>query len=210
MKVQALDSQNKLRDLVNATCLRRTKATAGLSHALPAKTERAEIITLDEEDQKLYSMFQAKAENLVAQRSTGISGPETSKRNILSLITILRRICDHGQHMIPPRAFSIPDPVTSSNEPLSYIVESSCSRCDEDLDDILSPPDDSSRCSKQDQQLCSSCRAAQRDGMKDDATRLDNEAPSPNCNPMLSFGYVPPSAKVKALLANLQKGAGKK
>ncbi|KAF5228148.1 hypothetical protein FANTH_14579 [Fusarium anthophilum] len=93
----------KLRILVEATCLRRTKSS--ISQALPPPTVREEKVDLDPYDRALYDFFESEAaKNAVdssSQYSANHSNPGREKKNVLSLIQNLRRICDHGEDLLP-------------------------------------------------------------------------------------------------------------
>ncbi|KAK8029776.1 hypothetical protein PG993_011067 [Apiospora rasikravindrae] len=208
---QTPDAFGRLRDLVNATCLRRTKATAGLVFQLPSRLDEVHSITLDAEDQQLCSLFQKKAEELASHRNIQRPGTGSSGRNILALITILRRICDHGRHMIPPEAFQLLD-VNLDGKASSFpdIMNSSCSQCGEDLDDLPSAAGDSSPQSKESNRLCSSCKVAQKEDSLTNLMDLDDDPANTSSIPAVSSNVVPPSAKVKALLTNLYKHPGKR
>ncbi|KAI0600873.1 hypothetical protein F4775DRAFT_543860, partial [Biscogniauxia sp. FL1348] len=87
-----------LRCLVTATCLRRTKAKCNLSTSLPQRYEKTQHVNLFPKDQELYDFFKQKIQSIVTgkYRGHGSSKTKQAKRpNILSLITILRRVCGH-------------------------------------------------------------------------------------------------------------------
>ncbi|KAI1488246.1 hypothetical protein F5X96DRAFT_685614 [Biscogniauxia mediterranea] len=90
---------NMLRCLVTATCLRRTKATYNLSTSLPPRYEKTHHVNLLPKDQELYDFFKQKIQGIVmGKHRDGASRTKQSKRpNILSLITLLRRICGHAK-----------------------------------------------------------------------------------------------------------------
>ncbi|KAK8112928.1 hypothetical protein PG984_013454 [Apiospora sp. TS-2023a] len=215
IRKQTHDAFNRLRDLVNATCLRRTKATVGLDFELPSKSEMIESIVLDKEDQELYDLFQKRAEDVASQRKiNGSEGSEYQGRNILSLITILRRICDHGKRMVPSRAFDLLDPSSNDKDrndiPLSNLIDTSCSQCGEDLDDSTITPASSSHDCEQSVAICSSCRIDLRENNQEaQAMELDDGTAQPVPNPTVLLDVVSPSAKVKALLSNMHKHPGK-
>ncbi|TVY66693.1 putative ATP-dependent helicase [Fusarium oxysporum f. sp. cubense] len=92
----------QLRILVGATCLRRTKSS--ISQALPPPTIREEKVCLHLYDRALYDFFESEAVKNAADSSnnyranTSETGRE--KKNVLSLIHNLRRICDHGEDLL--------------------------------------------------------------------------------------------------------------
>ncbi|KAF4962505.1 hypothetical protein FSARC_9428 [Fusarium sarcochroum] len=97
------DGLRKLRILVGATCLRRTKSS--ITQGLPCPTIRLEKVDLLPRDRALYDFFEAEAAmnaaGLVDNQSYIPSKVRNDKRNILSLINNLRRICNHGENLLP-------------------------------------------------------------------------------------------------------------
>ncbi|CVL12338.1 related to helicase-like transcription factor protein [Fusarium proliferatum] len=99
----------KLRILVEATCLRRTKSS--ISQALPPPTVREQKVDLHTYDRALYDFFESEA----AQNAAGSSNHYPSnrsntcrgKKNVLSLIHNLRRICDHGEDLLSASDFEM-------------------------------------------------------------------------------------------------------
>ncbi|KAF5968446.1 hypothetical protein FBULB1_10725 [Fusarium bulbicola] len=93
----------KLRILVEATCLRRTKSS--ISQALPPPTVREEKVDLHPYDRCLYDFFESEAAKNAVDSSNEYcvnrSNPGREKKNVLSLIQNLRRICDHGEDLLP-------------------------------------------------------------------------------------------------------------
>ncbi|KAF4335306.1 helicase-like transcription factor [Fusarium beomiforme] len=98
----APEGLRRLRILVEATCLRRTKYS--LSQGLPIPTIRLEKVELNPQDRALYDFFEKQATTNAAQFSNvhahDPSMVPKAKRNVLSLINNLRRICDHGQDLL--------------------------------------------------------------------------------------------------------------
>jgi len=109
---------------VRATCLRRTKARLQKSSSLdlPRKKERVQAVELSSEERELYDYFKRKlylvAENgrhygsaeaaktvkKQARRTkdtTAENGQRNSAKHIITLISVLRRICDHGEALLP-------------------------------------------------------------------------------------------------------------
>ncbi|KAI9708611.1 MAG: hypothetical protein M1820_003829 [Bogoriella megaspora] len=104
------DSLRRLQDLIKATCLRRTKKIIGKSLELPCRFERTEIIELDGSDRDLYKFFKDKtaavAAGLAAQNVHKSKLDGTEESNIISLINVLRLICDHGRDLLPRSALA--------------------------------------------------------------------------------------------------------
>ncbi|KAK9423111.1 hypothetical protein SUNI508_04405 [Seiridium unicorne] len=109
LKKQTPQSLERLQDLVKATCLRRRKSAMGVSFQLPQRVERVESVTLRQDERGLYTFFEAKL-GAILQESTVSSlqdtrKPETTKTlGVLTFITFLRRICDHGTDLLPTPA----------------------------------------------------------------------------------------------------------
>lgn len=88
-------------DLIRATCLRRTKNMTQDSLKLPRRIERMEEVELHQADQVLYDFFKEKTAKIAA----GLSGQDGGKgATILTLINFLRRICNHGEDLLPQSA----------------------------------------------------------------------------------------------------------
>lgn len=120
-------SLRTLRKLILATCLRRTKAHPFLASKLklPCKTERVEHVELLPEERDMYEFFKRRSHLLASNDSehdteTASDKTKTRKRqrnrskqsasrkrrpksmgNIMTLISVLRLICDHGQALLP-------------------------------------------------------------------------------------------------------------
>ena len=102
------NSLSTLGDLIRATCLRRTKDMTQDSLQLPRRIERIEEIKLHQADQNLYDFFREKTAKIAAgiamlDESTSGIGREKDA-NILTLLNFLRRICNHGEDLLPPSA----------------------------------------------------------------------------------------------------------
>lgn len=92
-----------LRKVVQATCLRRTKADHAEMLNLPRKIELVEQVEMDRNDRQLYEFFKR-----FSYLTAGLD--KTSKKraatNILVLISMLRLICDHGEALLPDSALT--------------------------------------------------------------------------------------------------------
>lgn len=102
------NSLRRLEDLVRATCLRRKKSTNSASFKLPQRSEKIREIDLLSEDRELYTFFKRKTAEIASKSSQHHSGAgkieQRKDTNILTLINVLRLICDHGEHLLPPPA----------------------------------------------------------------------------------------------------------
>ncbi|CAJ0553138.1 Ff.00g116500.m01.CDS01 [Fusarium sp. VM40] len=99
---KAKEGLRKLRILVEATCLRRTKSS--VSQALPPPTIREEKVHLRPYDRALYDFFETEAAKNAHDSPNNYPANHSEmgreKKNILSLINNLRRICDHGEDLL--------------------------------------------------------------------------------------------------------------
>lgn len=201
-----------LKDLVNATCLRRTKKTPSISLGLPERIERIEHVTLNREDRELYKIFEKRTSSILFGRSnTGDSSrPDSLKDgNILSLITCLRLICNHGKSLLPQSALNIYENSNDTAEDWRMVqsYKSTCRTCGEDLEESESPhPGSTENISKP--SICTSCAFSDEDETRKDSRSPSSQLisppgpahimPKPDAQPIL------PSAKVETLLRNLR------
>lgn len=120
---KAENSLARLRAVVAATCLRRTKANCGLTLKLPAKRERIESVEMTPEDRGVYGFLQQYAFAATTTRKPTTArvargsmvrrrGGYTARKqkqagastNVLALISMLRLICNHGEALLPAMA----------------------------------------------------------------------------------------------------------
>ncbi|KAH8897760.1 hypothetical protein GQ53DRAFT_679117 [Thozetella sp. PMI_491] len=105
-------SLGRLRTLVAATTLRRTKAYHLEALGLSPKTERVQMVELSGRDRHLYEFFKRRSYLITTMekpKSTSkLKGKTSSSRgrgsNILVLIGLLRLICNHGEALLPESA----------------------------------------------------------------------------------------------------------
>ncbi|KAI0383446.1 SNF2 family N-terminal domain-containing protein [Hypomontagnella monticulosa] len=184
--VQPVENKNKLglerlRRLIRATCLRRTKHK---TLELPPRFEKLHEVYLHRDDQALYDFYkQICAQKVAGQRKRG-EGPErgSEEYNILSLITCLRRICDHGEQLLSD---AVKEKREESSTPfrdleIRRFSSSRCSVCGSRIDDSASGTKDRDT-------ICTNC-ATSEEGSADSAKTC--------CSP---------SAKVLALLENIRQ-----
>lgn len=91
----------RLKLLVSATCLRRTKDSVSETLNLPDRKVHECVVQLDPEDRELYDFFKRNASHLIANRGFGDSNMATKTGSILPIINTLRLICNHGQRLLP-------------------------------------------------------------------------------------------------------------
>lgn len=96
------ESQDRLKKLVAATCLRRTKQHVKNQLSLPRRTDKEHLVELKTSERLLYDFFKTRASSLVARSTVHCAALE--KRglgNILTIINSLRLICNHGEELLP-------------------------------------------------------------------------------------------------------------
>ncbi|KAF4443330.1 SNF2 family domain-containing [Fusarium acutatum] len=91
----------RLKLLVSATCLRRTKDAVCETLNLPDRKVHECVVQLDPEDRELYDFFKQNAYHLIANRGFGDSNTSKRTETILPIINNLRLICNHGQRLLP-------------------------------------------------------------------------------------------------------------
>ena len=95
----------RLKELVAATCLRRTKDAIKDQLKLPRRINREERVELDRTERELHDFFKVRTSSLVAGMFSEESwASQQHQGNILPLINFLRRICDHGERLLPAPA----------------------------------------------------------------------------------------------------------
>ncbi|RYP49271.1 hypothetical protein DL768_004994 [Monosporascus sp. mg162] len=108
LKDQTPRYMQRLRDLIRATCLRRTKGTLSTSFNLPKPVEKVVSVVLHGDDRVLYEFFKNQASSFAAnftqKKPSGADAIGSGRNNILSLINFLRLICNHGEQLLPTAA----------------------------------------------------------------------------------------------------------
>ncbi|KAJ6039603.1 Helicase C-terminal [Penicillium canescens] len=103
-----LPDLSRLRKLIGAVCLRRTKRLIGSQLKLSLRIDKKHTVELDVQERRLYDFFKRQFSRLVARNMA--ANPNTNKepqRNILFLINCLRLICNHGESLLPPTALNL-------------------------------------------------------------------------------------------------------
>ncbi|KAI1270779.1 hypothetical protein F5Y07DRAFT_385129 [Xylaria sp. FL0933] len=185
-----------LRRLVAATCLRRTKANCDLSTPLPQRSEEVEEVNLLQNDQEIYEFFKRKIQSIVMPNFQD-SGASTNKRskhvNILSIITLLRAVCDHVE-LLPQTAIDSwkREDANMSDQETKLLLTSSNSEFVEDIEEKqrLSP-----------QRLTSEDIAMEGD-IQTETSDLTGNSPRGDHNGSTD-SYTTRSAKIDALLKKL-------
>ncbi|EEU34941.1 uncharacterized protein NECHADRAFT_79818 [Fusarium vanettenii 77-13-4] len=184
----------KLRILVQATCLRRTKRSISHSHKLPNRTEKIERVDLNPNDRELYKFFSAIATRIASGSSEDESNVRSTdkngNKNVLPIINFLRRICNHGEDLLPASAAEAWKLKQSGlmDSQMAQFPGDSCALCHGDLH------------SASGSLLCAICLLA-RQGSEPTETPGSSRVESPQGETPTSPHH--PSAKVEALIRNL-------
>ncbi|KAJ5192176.1 Helicase C-terminal [Penicillium cf. viridicatum] len=92
----------RLKKLVAATCLRRTKSHVQGQLKLPLRVEKEHLVELDSGERSIYDFLKARASSLVVGKFTQRSQMDKARwGTMLSLIGFLRLICNHGEQLLP-------------------------------------------------------------------------------------------------------------
>ncbi|KAK0738932.1 P-loop containing nucleoside triphosphate hydrolase protein [Schizothecium vesticola] len=104
----APEGLRRLQKLVAATCLRRTKDSIVQTGTLllPTRQDRVEYVGLGQEDRTMYDFFRDRAAAMLSGLLLSTEARRDEQQvpggSLLRLINILRRICDHGEMLLPP------------------------------------------------------------------------------------------------------------
>lgn len=127
----------RLRKLVAATCLRRTKLHVQDQLKLPPRIEKEQFVELDPGERSLYDFLKSRASSLVVGKFTQRSQMDKTRwGTMLSLIGFLRLVCNHGQQLLPAVATEL-----YHNQNLSAIDLPS-DETDFDIEGLEDPPID--------------------------------------------------------------------
>jgi SNF2 family DNA or RNA helicase len=202
---------NTLRDLIRATCLRRTKDMTQNSLKLPGRIERIEEIKLHQADQVVYDFFREKTAKIaagLAGRDSGSSRRSKGKgSDILTLINFLRRICNHGLDLLPRSALEAWR--SKNNTSVDWQMMQNCNKvcdlCGSIIEEVASFSDDipEFHCHHS---ICTICSMQSGNTSVDEAQKCPKcaatRATSGNSSSKPEYS-VRLSAKVEALMKNL-------
>lgn len=93
-----------LRDLIMATCIRRTKASCILTLSLPRKQEFVNYVELNMKEREIYTFFQRRSYALAAEQEASPHAKSLKASDTLQLIGVLRLICNHAEGLLPDAA----------------------------------------------------------------------------------------------------------
>lgn len=208
----------RLRQLVKATCLRRTKANAESTLKLPKKEEINQVLDLGPDDRELYNFFKHRAATAVRNIEKSSKGNNPNKRqnprgsgswsgDILPLIHHLQRICDHGEDLLPTAALQAwrDRDIDSIDWQLIAMGSQKCNFCKTEIEEGNDMVPVELACGHI---ICTNCHAAEdTDGIgSSHASCLECSGRSPLPTPSqdsISEDYRP-SVKIEALLQNLR------
>lgn len=213
LKENRAGSLQLLKNLVRATCLRRTKASSTVSLNLGKPIERTEQVQLHREDQRLYDFFKKKTADIAAgirhADKDNLSRKLTRDENILSLMNFLRAICNHGMDLLPSSALSAWESSDTSQINWKMLQSSriTCTQCGQDYDAKQS------RCIPHSLNVCEDCATVR------DEEPVHSETSGEEALALVTIGSsetsrsaessARPSAKVVRLLHNLQEEQGR-
>ncbi|PQE26533.1 hypothetical protein CJF30_00001298 [Rutstroemia sp. NJR-2017a BBW] len=204
-----------LRNLVRATCLRRTKASQAVCLNLEKCIEKTEEVHLHQEDQLLYDFFKKKTADIAAgvhRLDKNKSRRKSTKdENILSLMNFLRAICNHGPDLLPSSALAAWENSDTSKVDWKMMQASgtTCNQCGQEYIAKRSGSMPRSPNGAYNADVCEDC-AILRDedsthtrSSSEGASALATAGTSKSSKSAAEF--VRPSAKVSRLLENLQQ-----
>ncbi|KAH0541601.1 hypothetical protein FGG08_003949 [Glutinoglossum americanum] len=208
----------RLKELVAATCLRRTKDTVKDQLKLPQRIDREETIELDRSEQELYDFFKVRTSGLVAGMfSKEKWAGQQHQGNILPLINFLRLICNHGEQLLPLPALEVW--LSRDASPLDWNIMCSndrrCALCKVDISRAQCT--DTLRCEFCLHVVCSKCAATddEENSMDEDWCPLCSRESANSRSQQFASSFsrdsdliavdYRPSTKVKALINNLQQ-----
>ncbi|KAK3378717.1 SNF2 family N-terminal domain-containing protein [Lasiosphaeria ovina] len=203
----------RLKDLVRATCLRRTKASPTVHLDLVEPIRNMEHINLSDEDQALYDFFRKKTTEIAVDTRAAeqAKGSTAAEGNILFHMNVLRLICNHGRALLPPRALTAwlhgsDKSEADWNMGGAVFQAGGCSLCGVDLgnpdDDDDDDPRSPSPAARHRDSLCETCYATSRDS-PDSGGFAKRQQGGEMAGGLASTTQ--PSAKVEALLKNLSQ-----
>jgi SWI/SNF-related matrix-associated actin-dependent regulator of chromatin subfamily A3 len=135
IKDRKRDGIERLKRVVAATCIRRTKKEHAAVLNLTQKDVRVESIEMSPEDRTLYDFFKRCSYLTAGLDKSHKRKPAT---NILELISMLRHICNHGEELLPESALAAwrkREPTTLTSEMLESSMKR-CVSCDREIEEL--------------------------------------------------------------------------
>lgn len=198
-----------LRDLIIATCIRRTKASCGQTLSLPRKQEFVKYVELDVKEREIYTFFQRRSYALAPKVEASHRTKALKVSNTLQLIGVLRLICNHAEGLLPDAALAAWEKKNSNA--LSWdALEANIKQCDFcsssfGLGDVAESLDFVCR-----HRICSNCITVAREELDTPSpifcprcSASVRESPSVEDQDITPKQKHSPSTKIQALLENI-------
>ncbi|KAK2017313.1 hypothetical protein LZ32DRAFT_23401 [Colletotrichum eremochloae] len=216
IKEKRPNSWKKLQLLVRGTSLRRTKQVMDQSLELPPREEKIELIDLNQSERELYEFFRQQTAAVAAgfwqQGSTHHPPAQRKDKNMLSLINLLRLVCNYGD-LLSTSALSAwrARKTDAIDWRLMRSSTNTCAICRAGLEESSEQFFESTRqCGHP---VCAMCFLETQDGdmgMDDSCSRCSAGDTTGNDGTMSCFfrSDIPSSSKIDALLRNLRLEQG--
>jgi len=230
VRSKSLNAFERVRMLVKAVCLRRTKALNQAVLQLPKKTEKLEVLELDADEKALYMFFKRRASTLArisAQgNGAGMFGVRSGGVGMLSLIGTLRLICDHGKSLLSQSAKAAWESKDNSvvDWRLTNSIAAKCDACGVGIEETARSQLESLEYSCG-HIICTGCRFAEgsrstSSGLEEccrkcaevPSTSLETLPPSPKAISAVAAteeAHYRPSVKIRTLMRNLHSELGR-
>ena len=208
-------SIQRLKNVVKATCLRRTKNSSTVALDLASPVKEVEYIKLHKEDKELYDSVKQKTASIAEeiQRNREIKGKGSKKRegNILALMNFLRLICNHGRDLLPRSALALYTESASGSLDWQMMQASrdTCRVCGQDLEGLSgSGIESQSTQASRPQLVCEACALDY-----EDVAQIKREQSPPKAADAANAKMKPskldtkgthPSAKIRSLMQRLR------
>ena len=209
-------SIQRLKNVVKATCLRRTKNSSTVALDLASPVKEVEYINLHKEDKELYDSVKQKTASIAAeiQRNKEIKGKGSKKRegNILALMNFLRLICNHGKDLLSRSALALYTESTSNSLDWQMMQASrdTCRVCGQDLEGLGSSGSGShSTGGSRRQSVCEACVLDNEDvaeiKREHSPQKAEEASATKDKGPKFAAKATRPSAKLRALIHRLRE-----
>lgn len=117
----------KLKALVQAISLRRTKESVFHELSLGTRTERMQSIELNDEERVIY--------NIIKKTGSHAIGSPTSMRSIFQTILKLRQICNHGRELLTSETLRLLDSGYFDKDSFITTSRECCENCGQVIQD---------------------------------------------------------------------------
>lgn len=200
----------RLRKLVHATSLRRTKDSINEELRLPSREIVEEVVKLTEQEQRNYDVLKSSYSSILHE-DDGMDVARRSTASIMQTIARLRQFCDHGLDLLPSKVHQLFDDSTAIERASWNLFDAleACAVCQTPVNGG-SQDQDSLDCGHY---LCSGCQKKNADKeilfdivckiCDQDLARSGSSTPYTTTHPTAATSDYVPSSKVQALLRNL-------